>query len=100
LQALPGKASRLQRAESANILQFQDFLYKQGKDGGYEAAGLLHTEIQNHLQEVYPESNVTDWNIVVQVICNLQVRRNENHVRLKLIGTLGIDLSFEQSRYH
>ncbi|KAF1823683.1 uncharacterized protein K489DRAFT_394208 [Dissoconium aciculare CBS 342.82] len=51
---------------------FQDYLYKQGTNGGAEAAGLLHTEIQSHLQTIYPDGNVGDWNIVVQVFCNLQ----------------------------
>ena len=32
-----------------------------GKDGGAEAAHLLHTEIERHLKITYPESNVSDW---------------------------------------
>ena len=52
--------------------QFSDFLYAQGKDGGADAAHLMHTEIRNHLRSTYPESNVSDWSIVVHVVLNLQ----------------------------
>lgn len=51
---------------------FQDYLYAMGKDGGADAAHQLHTELRNNLRATYPDSNVTDWNIVVQVILNLQ----------------------------
>lgn len=52
--------------------QFQDYLYAMGKDGGADAAHLLHTEIRNHLKAIYPESNVSDWSIVVHIVLNLQ----------------------------
>ncbi|CAK1354150.1 unnamed protein product [Cercospora beticola] len=42
-----------------------------GKDGGAEAAHQLHKEAQRHLKAIYPDSNVDDWNIVVQVVLNL-----------------------------
>lgn len=42
-----------------------------GKDGGAEAAHLLHTELKNQLKTMYPECNVSDWSIFVQVILSL-----------------------------
>ncbi|KAK5136364.1 hypothetical protein LTR08_003490 [Meristemomyces frigidus] len=51
---------------------FNDYLYAQGKDGGADAAHLMHTEIRNHLIATYPDSNVSDWSIVVHVVLNLQ----------------------------
>ncbi|GIZ39006.1 hypothetical protein CKM354_000239900 [Cercospora kikuchii] len=50
---------------------FSDYLYGMGKDGGAEAAHQLHKEVQRHLKAIYPDSNVDDWNIVVQVVLNL-----------------------------
>ena len=54
------------------LLQFQDKLYAIGKEGGAEAAHQLHGEIKSHLKTTYPDANVDDWNIVVQVVLNLQ----------------------------
>ncbi|KAK5125458.1 hypothetical protein LTR85_000567 [Meristemomyces frigidus] len=51
---------------------FNDYLYAQGKDGGADAAHLIHTELRNHLKVTYPESNVSDWSIVVHVVLNIQ----------------------------
>lgn len=51
---------------------FQDYLLAMGKDGGADAAQQLHTELRNHLRTVYPDSNVSDWSIVVQIVLNLQ----------------------------
>ncbi|USW48662.1 Putative Zinc finger, CCCH-type [Septoria linicola] len=50
---------------------FSDYLYGMGRDGGAEVAHQLHTEVQRHLKAIYPDSNVDDWNIVVQVVLNL-----------------------------
>ncbi|KXL46403.1 hypothetical protein M433DRAFT_88094 [Acidomyces richmondensis BFW] len=50
---------------------FSDYLYSTVKDGGAEAAHLLHTELKNQLKTIYPDCNVSDWSIVVQVILNL-----------------------------
>ena len=57
---------------TADPSQFQEYLYAMGKDGGAEAAQQLHTELRNHLKTLYPDANTSDWNIVVQVILNLQ----------------------------
>ncbi|RMX71169.1 hypothetical protein D0869_15906, partial [Hortaea werneckii] len=51
---------------------FQDFLYSQGKDGGAEAAHIVYAALRDQLQELYQDSNVSDWSIVVYVILNLQ----------------------------
>ncbi|CAK4028750.1 hypothetical protein AC579_6757 [Lecanosticta acicola] len=51
---------------------FQDYLYSMGKDGGAEAAQKLYVGLREHLQSIYPDANVSDWNIVVQVVLNLQ----------------------------
>ncbi|KAF2484173.1 hypothetical protein BDY17DRAFT_122803 [Neohortaea acidophila] len=51
---------------------FQDFLYQLGKDGGADAAHQLHAEIKNNMKTAYPDANVDDWSVVVQVILNLQ----------------------------
>lgn len=48
------------------------------KEGGAEAAQVLHEEIHKHLTSIYPESNVSDWNIVVHVVCNLQASRSQH----------------------
>ena len=53
-------------------LKFQDYLYAMGKDGGSDAAHQLHGEIKNHLKSTYPDASVDDWNVVVQVVLNLQ----------------------------
>ncbi|KAF2161711.1 hypothetical protein M409DRAFT_69525 [Zasmidium cellare ATCC 36951] len=51
---------------------FQDWLYSLGRgEGGAEAAHQLHTALQNHLKEIYPDQNVADWEIVAQVVLNL-----------------------------
>lgn len=42
-----------------------------GKDGGAEAAHLLHTELKNQLKTMYPECNVSDWSIFVQLVLSL-----------------------------
>ena len=43
-----------------------------GKDGGSNAAHMLHTEIKSQLKTTYPHASVDDWNVVVQVVLNLQ----------------------------
>lgn len=53
-------------------MQFQDYLWAQGKDGGADAAHLLNAEITKHLKAMYPDAPVDDWTIVVHVILNLQ----------------------------
>lgn len=52
--------------------KFQDFLYQLGKDGGADAAHQLHAEIKKNMKTAYPDANVDDWSVVVQVILNLQ----------------------------
>jgi hypothetical protein len=54
--------------------QFQNDLYKSGADGGRRAAGLLHSAIEAQLKVQFPDSSVSDWKIIVLVMCNLQVR--------------------------
>ena len=49
-------------------LQFQDYLYSRGKDGGSDAAYQLHSEIKNQLKAYYPDSNVDDWNICFSLL--------------------------------
>ncbi|KAK4507362.1 hypothetical protein PRZ48_001097 [Zasmidium cellare] len=51
---------------------FQDWFFtlKRG-EGGAEAAHQLHTALQDHLKETYPDQNVADWEIVAQVVLNL-----------------------------
>ncbi|KXT08868.1 hypothetical protein AC579_6757 [Pseudocercospora musae] len=51
---------------------FEDDLYNMGRDGGSEAAYRLHADIQSHLKSIYPDANVDDWSIIVQVILNQQ----------------------------
>lgn len=45
---------------------------KQGREGGAEAAHLLQNELREHLKNLYPDANVSDWSLVVQVILNAQ----------------------------
>lgn len=52
--------------------QFDNYLYAQGKDGGAEAASLLHAGLKTQLSQLYPEAHVSDWNIVVNVVLNAQ----------------------------
>lgn len=47
-------------------------MYAQGKDGGAEAASQLQTELQLQLKQLYPDSHVSSWNIVVNVVLNMQ----------------------------
>lgn len=54
------------------MLQFHDYLYAMGKDGGSDAAHMLNTEIRAHLKATHPDANVDDWSIVVQVFVSLQ----------------------------
>ncbi|EME89346.1 uncharacterized protein MYCFIDRAFT_98041, partial [Pseudocercospora fijiensis CIRAD86] len=56
---------------------FEDHLYAMGRDGGSEAAYRLHTEIQAHLKSIYPDANVDDWSIMVQVVLNQQGLANK-----------------------
>lgn len=56
---------------------FQDYLFAMGKDGGSDAAHQLHVEIKNYLKSTYPNGSVDDWNIVVQVVLNLQGLTNK-----------------------
>jgi hypothetical protein len=51
---------------------FQDYLYANGRDGGAEAASLLQRDIKNQLNELYPDANVGDWQIIVNVVLNMQ----------------------------
>lgn len=48
-----------------------------GKDGGAEAAHRLHSEIKDSLRATYPDQAVDDWNVVVQVVLNLQGLANK-----------------------
>jgi hypothetical protein len=57
--------------------QFQDYLLAMGKDGGSDAAHQLHSEIKNDLKMTYPDASVDDWNVVVQVVLNLQGLANK-----------------------
>ena len=43
-----------------------------GKEGGSEAAHQFLGEIKNNLKATYPDANVDDWSILVQVVLNLQ----------------------------
>lgn len=43
-----------------------------GKDGGADAAHKLHAEIKRDLKATYPDANVDDWSVVVQVVLNMQ----------------------------
>ncbi|KAM0273958.1 hypothetical protein ACHAQH_008101 [Verticillium albo-atrum] len=51
---------------------FDQALLAKGADGGAEAAHMLQTEIKNYIKEVYPEANIEDWSIVVQVVLNVE----------------------------
>lgn len=51
---------------------FLDALYAAGKDGGAEAAQLLHDEIRNQLKTFYPEDNTSGWSIYVTIVLNMQ----------------------------
>ena len=64
----PCHAKRLELTRS----QFQDYLYAMGKDGGAEAAHQLHAEIKTNLKATYPDANVDDWSLLIQVVLNLQ----------------------------
>ncbi|OLN85696.1 hypothetical protein CCHL11_08279 [Colletotrichum chlorophyti] len=50
---------------------FQEDLLKRGAEGGAEAGYLLWTEIKNYITDAYPEAASQDWNIVVQVVLNM-----------------------------
>ncbi|OHW91186.1 c-x8-c-x5-c-x3-h type zinc finger protein [Colletotrichum incanum] len=50
---------------------FQEALLKRGADGGAEAGYLLWTEIKNYVTDAYPEAASEDWNIIVQVVLNV-----------------------------
>ncbi|GKT46813.1 uncharacterized protein ColSpa_06994 [Colletotrichum spaethianum] len=50
---------------------FQEALLKRGADGGAEAGYLLFTEIKNYVTDAYPEAASEDWNIIVQVVLNV-----------------------------
>ena len=56
---------------------FNDFLYAQGKEGGTQAAHQLQAEIKSSLRAKYPDAAVDDWNIVVQIVLNLQGLANK-----------------------
>jgi hypothetical protein len=47
-------------------------LYAQGKDGGADAASQLFAELKDQLKQMYPEAHVANWNIVVNVVLNMQ----------------------------
>lgn len=46
--------------------------FNKGRDGGSDAAYQLHADIKQNLKSTYPDAAVDDWNIVVQVVLNLQ----------------------------
>ena len=48
-----------------------------GKDGGSDAAHQLHSDIKNDLRLTYPDANVDDWNVVVDVVLNMQGLANK-----------------------
>ncbi|KAL2753291.1 hypothetical protein ACRALDRAFT_1083047 [Sodiomyces alcalophilus JCM 7366] len=50
---------------------FNDNLIAKGAEGGAEAAYLLQSEIKSYIKNAYPQTNTGDWNIIVQVILNL-----------------------------
>ncbi|KAK1634639.1 hypothetical protein BDP81DRAFT_462450 [Colletotrichum phormii] len=50
---------------------FQESLLRRGAEGGAEAGYLLSTEIKNYVTEAYPEAASEDWNIIVQVVLNM-----------------------------
>lgn len=47
-------------------------MYAQGKDGGAEAASQLHAELKDQLKQMYPDQHVANWNVVVNVVLNMQ----------------------------
>ncbi|TPX08572.1 uncharacterized protein E0L32_009911 [Thyridium curvatum] len=49
---------------------FREELISQGGAGGSQAAHLLQTAIKKHLKEIYADTNVETWNIVVQIVLN------------------------------
>lgn len=51
---------------------FQDYIYSSGREGGAEAASLLQQAIKQQLKELYPEANLGDYQIVVNIVLNLQ----------------------------
>ena len=51
---------------------FQDYLYSSGREGGAEAASLLQQAIKQQLKELYPDANLGDYQIVVNVVLNVQ----------------------------
>ncbi|KAF2772936.1 hypothetical protein EJ03DRAFT_286542 [Teratosphaeria nubilosa] len=51
---------------------FADYLYALCTDGGAEGAHALHAELRNQIKQIYPDQNVADWSIVVQVILNME----------------------------
>ncbi|KAK1974187.1 C-x8-C-x5-C-x3-H type zinc finger protein [Colletotrichum cereale] len=50
---------------------FQEALLKRGAVGGAEAGYLLGAEIKNYITDAYPEAASEDWNIIVQVVLNV-----------------------------
>ncbi|TID02396.1 hypothetical protein CH35J_003662 [Colletotrichum higginsianum] len=50
---------------------FQEALLRRGAEGGAEAGYLLWTEIKNYVTDAYPEAASEDWNIIVQVVLNV-----------------------------
>nr|POE88224.1 hypothetical protein CFP56_11453 [Quercus suber] len=53
-------------------LPFRDSLYTKGKDGGAEAARLLHDELKEQLKRFHPNEDITRWDIYVTVFLNVQ----------------------------
>ncbi|GJC90573.1 hypothetical protein ColLi_13411 [Colletotrichum liriopes] len=50
---------------------FQAALLEKGADGGAEAGYRLRKEIENDLTNAYPEAASENWNIIVQVVLNV-----------------------------
>ncbi|KAI1378781.1 hypothetical protein F4677DRAFT_411969 [Hypoxylon crocopeplum] len=51
---------------------FRDDWIAKGEEGGAMAAHQLRTDIKKHLKSVYPDINVEPWQVIVQVVLNLE----------------------------
>jgi hypothetical protein len=72
--AVVGLALRVGVTPCTDQPQFTDSLLALGRDGGSEAAQNIYTALRNQLRTTYPEGNVADWSIVVQLVLNLYVK--------------------------
>jgi hypothetical protein len=50
---------------------FREDLISKGEEGGAEAAHLLQMEIKNYLKNLYPDSNLDSYSVMVQVMLNM-----------------------------